>query len=115
MNTPSEDQNLKELVEGLDVGTFSSYETTFGRGQDIPFKKKPAQQFLGKLGVVGNPNAQLSTKSDGHALSDKGSPDVSVSSFDDKIRAELKITGARSDELLASSEIPSNFVIKKTP
>lgn len=103
---------LDKLVKDLKVGTFSGYLTTSGPGQDIPFALKPAQQFLSKLGAVDNPNAKLSKTSDGKALSDKSSPDVIVSSFEEelgyKTKAQLTITGARSDELLASAKIYIN-------
>lgn len=96
---------LKELLQSIekDVGKFSKYKTTSGHGQNIPFTKKPAQQFLNGLGVK-NEIAQLSTKADGQPVPENGNPDVRISSFDPKLKSDLVISGARIDRLQKSAK-----------
>ncbi len=96
---------LSELLKSVekDVGKFSKYKTTSGHGQNIPFTKKPAQQFLHGLGVK-NEIAQLSTKADGQPIPENGNPDVRVSSFDPKLKSDLVISGARIDRLRKSAK-----------
>jgi len=101
---------LKDIIKSMEqsVGNFSHYKVTTGEGEDIPFEDKPAQQFLKGLGVLSISNAKLSTSKSGKPLKKSGNPNVTILSFDNRETKQLKITGARVDELMASAKIYVN-------
>lgn len=102
---------LKLLMEEIKetIGLFSkSYKTMDehhheGHVQNIPFKLKPAQQFLAGLGVSDNQHVALSSLANIIPL------DVTIKHFSPKKSAsELKISAARVSRLLQSSKIYVN-------
>lgn len=101
-----EKKSLKEVVTSIEstVGKFSTYQTTTGHGQDIPFTSKPAQQMLRGVGVPDDIHASLSEKKDGKPIAVQGNDPVIINSFDSKSKGQLEITGARIDRLVKSAK-----------
>ena len=105
---------LKKLIEDLRVGNFSKYQTTQGPGENIPFDKKPAQQFLKGLGVASGEGAALSSMDGGKPIP-SGSSQVVVNSFDPAKTSALTITGERIDTLIKSAKtyVNTSIISKK--
>jgi hypothetical protein len=105
---------LKKLIEDLKVGNFSTYRTTSGPGEKIPFDLKPAQQFLKGLGVTSDVNAKLSSMADGKIVQKSGNSKVVVNSFDPEKTSELTIAGDRIDTLINSAKtyVNTNIISK---
>jgi O-acetyl-ADP-ribose deacetylase (regulator of RNase III) len=93
-------KQLQQQIQDLEktVGTFSRYESSVGASENIPFSKKPAQQFLHGLGCP-DETSSLSK----HPSTIKAA-DVAVISFDDKNKTKLTITKERVVQLLASGK-----------
>lgn len=90
------------------LGAFSSYRTTSGRGQDIPYEKKPAQQVIAGLGGKNIPDAKLSKLANQSTISSKNNKDLIIIPFDDKESTPLVLTGQRIDRLVASAKVYVN-------
>ncbi|MBA3537947.1 MAG: hypothetical protein H0T84_15305 [Tatlockia sp.] len=98
--------SLVQLISEIEqnVGLFSTYQTISGHGQNIPFKLKPAQQFLKGLGVI-EEQKPLSKLLFNGFLTDLPQPSVIINSFaPSKVSTELVITGKRISRLLNSAK-----------
>lgn len=88
------------------VGKFSTYKTTAGAGEAIPFQDKPAQSFLHGLGVANVPHPL--SKLPEESLPINPGMDVTVKSFDTKVSGSLVIQADRVARLLKSAKIYVN-------
>lgn len=100
---PSPLRTLLDKVE-KNTGNFSSYETSLGKGENIPFTDKPAQQFLAGLDVA-NKIEQLSKKPTGK-INVQDIKDVTICSLGSE--NPLVIPKARIERLLKSAKVYVN-------
>ena len=99
--------SLTTVIQDIEkqVGNFSAYETVGGKGEDIPYDLKPAQQFLTGLGGVSDSKAHLSSKLDKSFILSNGNHDVAVASFaPNQQSGKLTISGERVDRLVKSAK-----------
>ncbi|MFC3907963.1 hypothetical protein ACFORL_02560 [Legionella dresdenensis] len=92
------------------------YTCSTGKGESIPFDKKPAQQLLSGLGCNQGDNARnmpLSSTADGKPLAQENNKDITIQSFDQDKPGTLTIPGARLDRLLNSAKVYVNTDIIK--
>lgn len=103
---------LSKLIQSIEqnIGAFSSYQTSVGHGQNIPFGRKPAQQLIQGLGGKANSAAPLSEKEDESPLSLRNSTDVTIRSFENN-NDSLTIPAKRIDRLLKHAKTYVNTAI----